>query len=106
MVNNCTYTSSRLEGLAGLSVQDAELKLFAEKLAEEGGSTPVQSGGGKASGGVIDGDADTGNKASGDTAQAAEALEEGNKTKKKKKKKKTKAVSQRGPLLITHTGGL
>ena len=90
----------RLEGLAGLSVQDAELKLFAEEPAANapaGGAHESLSSSTQSS---VDGDAPRDN-----TAVAPAVSDEGGKKKKKKKRaKKQPAVTQRGPLLITHTG--
>lgn len=74
----------RLEGLAGLSVQDAELKLFAKsngaKISGQEDPIPATS--------VLAKCSDT----SGENA------------KKRRKSKKSKGVSQRGPLLVTHSG--
>lgn len=66
----------RLEGLAGLSVQDAELKLFADQKPADAEQS--------------------------DSSNSKEDINNNNN--KAKKGKKQAAVSQRGPLLITHTG--
>lgn len=88
----------RLEGLAGLSVQDAELKLFAENTAADApaGGAHESSSSTRSS---VDRDAprDT-------TAATLPGSEKDGKKKKKKRAKKQPAVTQRGPLLITHTG--
>lgn len=98
-----------------MSVQDAELKLFPEETPgdaaaprAEGTSPPavestardsIGSGGGGGGGTAMV-------EATKTTVVAATAVnEEGTKKKKKKKKKKKQpAVTQRGPLLITHSG--
>lgn len=98
----------RLENLAGLSVQDAELKLFAaEQTADVKGAISSISDNVK---GNIDGG--KGGDGYDRSFEAVEARSSGgNETvqvKKKKKKggKRTAAASQRGPLLITHTGNV
>lgn len=114
-------TSVRLEGLSGLSVQDAELKLFADEKpesssgAEAGKRSPSSSSSATSSSGAVGGEArdKTGN---GVTAEGARRIGDqgngesgggGGKTKKKRKRgKKQAAVTQRGPLLITHTGAV
>lgn len=80
----------RLEGLAGLSVQDAELKLFAEQQPP---AAPEQS----------EPSSETEKNDLSDNAGAARNANN-NSNNKAKKGKKQVAVSQRGPLLITHTG--
>lgn len=99
--------SHRLEGLAGLSLQDAELKLFAEERTAAGGLArgahePSSS---SSTRGTVDGDAPRGATAA--TLEVDDELgkQEGQK-KKRKRAKKQPAVTQRGPLLITHTGEL
>ena len=89
----------RLEGLAGLSVQDAELRLFQEKNTADTHSGGVhQSSSSSARSNADDGaPPDT-------TAVAPPTSDQGGKKRKKKRAKKQPAVTQRGPLLITHTG--
>lgn len=97
---SCFALTCRLEGLAGLSVQDAELKLFAEKTAADAPAGGAHESSSPSTRSNVGGDAprDT-------TAAAPAASDEGGKKKKKKKRaKKQPAVTQRGPLLITHTG--
>lgn len=84
-------------------MQDTELKFFAEAPTDAGG--PSKRSGGIRGGGNIEGDAVTTNQASRDRDQVAEAASNKS-TKKKKKGKARPAVSQRGPLLITHSGEL
>lgn len=89
----------RLEGLAGLSVQDAELKLFAEKSAA---GTPA---GGAHESSLSPTWSNANGDAPRDTTAVARAVNDtGGKKKKKKRAKKQPAVTQRGPLLITHSG--
>ncbi|CAM9374654.1 unnamed protein product, partial [Ectocarpus fasciculatus] len=114
-----TIRDPRLEGLSGLSVQDAELKLFADEKpesssgAEAGKRPPSSSSSATSSSGAVGGEArdETGN---GVTAKGARRIGDqgngesggggGKKKKKRKRGKKQAAVTQRGPLLITHTG--
>lgn len=74
----------RLEGLAGLSVQDAELKLFAKgnsaTVSGQEGLIPATSG------------------------LASCSDNSSDNAKKRRKSKKSKGISQRGPLLVTHSG--
>lgn len=97
-----TIKDPRLEGLSGLSVQDVELKLVAEdpqapatKPIGNSGNSSEQSRDGVGEGGVIGMEGGEGGE-----KRAA------NEVKKKKRKKRTNqsAITQRGPLLITHTG--
>eukprot|EP00903_Cladosiphon_okamuranus_P012630 g11816.t1 len=89
----------RLEGLAGLSVQDAELKLFAEKTSADtpAGREHESSSSSTRNNADEDDPRDT-------TAVATAVSDEGGKKKKKKRTKRQPAVTQRGPLLITHSG--
>lgn len=98
----------RLEGLAGLSVQDAELKLFAESpkpKGEEGSS--ARNGRSHADGSVGVGTS-TDQARGGKEEQGADNTESGETKKKTRNKnkagKKKLAIVQRGPLLITHSG--
>lgn len=106
----------RLEGLAGLSVQDAELKLFAEKPkpnGEEAGSSARNRrshADGTVAGGTVAGDTTATDQAQGGDKEGLGADKESGEEKKKKTRNKNKAgkkklaIVQRGPLLITHSG--
>lgn len=97
----------RLEGLSGLSVQDVELKLIAE-------TPPSQSSGALStdnSTSAVDGNDRASDSLDGDrgspppTGAVTVANSKNTKGRKKNKKgKKQSMLSQRGPLLITHTG--
>ena len=97
----------RLEGLAGLSVQDAELKLFADNPKPKGDEgSPARNGRSHADGTV--GCGTTTNQAQG--GEEGLGAETGGSASKKKTRNKNKAekkklaIIQRGPLLITHSG--
>lgn len=101
----------RLEGLAGLSVQDAELKLFAEKPNSEEGSSARNDK--SYTDGTVGGGNTTTTTTATDQAQGgkeglgSEAENSGSSKKtrnKNKAGKKKLAIVQRGPLLITHSG--
>ncbi|CAM9301469.1 unnamed protein product, partial [Ectocarpus sp. 12 AP-2014] len=105
-----TIRDPRLDGLSGLSVQDAELKLFADEKPESFSATKAGKPLGsrlsaEGEGGVIEDDARSGGaEAAAVTAGNGESAGGGKKKKKRKRGKKQAAVTQRGPLLITHTG--
>ncbi|CAM9693249.1 unnamed protein product, partial [Laminaria digitata] len=111
-----TVRDPRLEGLAGLSVQDAELKLFAEKPkpnGEEAGSSARNRrshADGTVAGGTVAGDTTATDQAQGGDKEGLGADKESGEEKKKKTRNKNKAgkkklaIVQRGPLLITHSG--
>lgn len=102
----------RLEGLSGLSVQDAELKLLADEKPESSSAAKAGKPAGsrvstEGEGGVGEDDARPGGaEAAAVTAGNGESAGGGNKKKKRKRGKKQAAVTQRGPLLITHTGAV
>lgn len=94
----------RLESLAGLSVQDAELKLFPESNSaiaagkERTASTDAESS--RADQGLV---AESGAvEARQGLSDAATVTASAKKINAKRKKKN--GISQRGPLLITHSG--
>lgn len=95
----------RLEGLAGLSVQDAELKLFAEKPKGEERSSARN---GKSYADGIVGGNDTTNTIAADQEGVGAETESSGSSKKSRNKnragKKKGTIVQRGPLLITHSG--
>ncbi|CAN0083576.1 unnamed protein product [Ectocarpus sp. 4 AP-2014] len=105
-----TIRDPRLEGLSGLSVQDAELKLFADEKHES--SSAAKAGkpagsrvSGEGEGGVGEDDARPGGaEAAAVAAGNGESAGGGKKKKKRKRGKQQAAVTQRGPLLITHAG--
>ncbi|CBN76590.1 HI0933 family protein [Ectocarpus siliculosus] len=99
----------RLEGLSGLSVQDAELKLFADEKPESSSAAKAGRPAGsrvsaEGEGGVGEDDARPGGAEAAAVAAGNGESAGGGKKKKRKRGKKQAAVTQRGPLLITHTG--
>ncbi|CAB1109748.1 unnamed protein product [Ectocarpus sp. CCAP 1310/34] len=97
-----------LEGLSGLSVQDAQLKLFADEKPEsssaaKAGKPAGSRGSAEGEGGVGEDDALPG-RAEAAAVAAGNGESAGGGKKKRKRGKQRAAVTQRGPLLITHTG--
>ena len=96
----------RLEGLAGLSVQDAELKLFAENPKLDGGEGSSVRNGRSHADATVGGDTTTDQAQGGNEGLGTDTDSGENKKSRNKKKaaKKKMAIVQRGPLLITHSG--
>lgn len=97
----------RLEGLAGLSVQDAELKLFAENPKPKGDEGSSARNGRIHADGTV-GCGTTTNQVQGGKKELGADTEGSARKKKTRNKnkagKKQLAIVQRGPLLITHSG--
>lgn len=81
-------------------MQDAELKLFAEKAAAD---VPAEEAHQLLSSSIRSCAVEDAARSTMEVALAANG-DGGKKKKKKKRAKKQPAVTQRGPLLITHTG--
>lgn len=98
----------RLEGLAGLSVQDAELKLFAESPKPKGDEGSSARNGRSHADGPVGVGTSTDQARGGKEELGADKTESGETKKKTRNKnkagKKKLAIVQRGPLLITHSG--